>query len=146
MPGNVSFAIRNSRRARRMRDAYRRHTMGNSLFRNRGDGTFEDVTGTGKRAFGRWAWAAEGHDLDNDGHAEIFVTCGMLTNESKTDLNSFFWRQVVARSPTEAKPSAAYENGWNAINQFIREDYSWNGREPNVLLAPKAGNTSTFRA
>ncbi len=32
-----------------------------------------------------------------------------------------------------ATPSAEYENGWNAINQFIREDYSWNGREPNVL-------------
>ncbi len=40
---------------------------------------------------------------------------------------------MVARSPVTAQPSAAYENGWNAINQFIREDYSWNGREPNVL-------------
>ena len=120
-------------------DAYRRHTMGNSLFHNRGDGTFEDVTEREQAAFGRWAWAAEGHDLDNDGHAEIFITCGMLTNQSETDLNSFFWRQVVAHSPTEAKPSAAYENGWNAINQFIREDYSWNGREPNVLLARQNG-------
>ena len=45
----------------------------------------------------------------------------------------------MAHSPAEARPSAAYENGWNAINQFIREDYSWNGREPNVLLARKAG-------
>lgn len=119
--------------------AYRRHTMGNSLFRNRGDGTFEDVTAREQAEFGRWAWAAEGHDLDNDGQAELFITCGMLTNQSEADLNSFFWRQVVARSPVEAKPSAAYENGWNAINQFIREDYSWNGREPNVLLARKAG-------
>jgi tetratricopeptide (TPR) repeat protein len=125
--------------ARTNTDAYRRHTMGNSLFLNRGDGTFEDVTAREQAAFGRWAWAAEGHDLDNDGQPEIFITCGMLTNESKTDLNSFFWRQVVARSPLEAKPSAAYENGWNAINQFIREDYSWNGREPNVLLARMDG-------
>jgi Flp pilus assembly protein TadD len=120
-------------------EAYRRHTMGNSLFRNRGDGTFEDVTEREQVAFGRWAWAAEGHDLNNDGQTEIFVTCGMLTNKSEADLNSFFWRQVVARSPAEAKPSAAYENGWNALNQFIREDYSWNGREPNVLLARQAG-------
>ena len=125
--------------AQKNAEAYRRHTMGNSLFRNRGDGTFEDVTAREQADFGRWAWAAEGHDLDNDGQTEIFVTCGMLTNESKTDLNSFFWRQVVARSPVEAKPSAAYENGWNAINQFIREDYSWNGHEPNVLLARKNG-------
>ncbi len=46
---------------------------------------------------------------------------------------------MVANSPAEAKPSAAYENGWNAINQFIREDYSWNGREPNVLLVRQDG-------
>ena len=56
--------------------------MGNSLFRNRGDGTFEDVRARENAAFGRWAWASGGHDLDNDGNPEIFVTCGMLTNTS----------------------------------------------------------------
>ncbi len=119
--------------AEKLPEAYRRHTMGNTLFHNRGDGTFADTSMQQQTSFGRWAWAADGHDLDNDGHPEIFVTCGMLTNESERDLNGFFWRQVVARSPVTAQPSAAYENGWNAINQFIREDYSWNGREPNVL-------------
>ena len=119
--------------AQQLPDAYKRHTMGNSLFRNLGDGKFEDATMRQQVSFGRWAWAADGHDFDNDGLPELFVTCGMLSNESETDLGSFFWRQVVARSPVTAQPSAAYENGWNAINQFIREDYSWNGREPNVL-------------
>jgi tetratricopeptide (TPR) repeat protein len=115
------------------KNAYQRHTMGNSLFRNRGDGTFEDATSQQQVEFGRWAWSADGVDIDNDGETEIFITCGMLTNESTTDLNGFFWRQVVARSPATQQPSPAYQNGWNAINQFIREDYSWNGREPNVL-------------
>jgi Flp pilus assembly protein TadD len=114
-------------------EAYRAHTMGNSLFQNRGDGSFEDVTAVRNVGFGRWAWSSGGHDFDNDGNAEILVTCGMLTNQSKTDLSSFFWRQVVARSPVTATPAEAYENGWNAINQFLREEYSWNGREPNVL-------------
>ena len=36
-------------RRRRSRDIYRRHARGNSLFRNRGDGTFEDVTLEGAR-------------------------------------------------------------------------------------------------
>jgi tetratricopeptide (TPR) repeat protein len=119
--------------ARKVPEAYHGHTMGNSLFRNKGDGTFADVTDQQHAAFGRWAWAAGGHDFDNDGNSEIFVTCGMLTNSSETDLESFFWRQVVGKSPVTQSPSSEYEGGWNAINQFIREEYSWNGHEPNVF-------------
>jgi tetratricopeptide (TPR) repeat protein len=115
------------------KNAYEAHTMGNSLYRNKGDGTFGNVSRHENVQFGRWAWASGGHDFDNDGTPEVFVTCGMLTNSSSEDLGSFFWRQVVARSPLTAQPSTAYENGWNAINQFLREEYSWNGYEPNVL-------------
>jgi tetratricopeptide (TPR) repeat protein len=52
---------------------------------------------------------------------------------------SFFWRQVVARSPSDSTHSTAYEDGWNAINQFIREGYSWNGHERNVFYKPEGG-------
>ncbi len=125
-------------------ELYRRHTKGNSLYRNRGDGTFEETTAAQGVAMGRWAWASGGHDLDNDGHPEILVTCGMFTNRSPEDLMGFFWRQVVARSPVEARPSMAYENGWNALNQFAREDYSWDGNEPNVLFARRGGRYYDF--
>ncbi|MCU1274660.1 MAG: ASPIC/UnbV domain protein, partial [Bryobacterales bacterium] len=84
-------------------------------------------------SMGRWAWCADGIDFDNDGTPEIFVTTGMLTNASEKDLNSFFWRQVVAKSPVTESPAPDYENGWNAINQLIRQDYSWCGHEPNVF-------------
>jgi tetratricopeptide (TPR) repeat protein len=123
-------------------DAYRRHTKGNSLYRNRGDGTFEETEAQEGVEMGRWAWSADGFDLDNDGAPEIYIACGMLTNPSQAppaDAMSFFWRQVVANSPATQSPAPAYENGWNAINQFIREDYSWNGREPNVLYARRGG-------
>ena len=116
-----------------LREAYRRHTKGNSLYRNRGDGTFAETAPAEGVEMGRWAWGADALDFDNDGAPEIYVTCGMLTGPKETDLMSFFWRQVVAKSPTTAVRSEAYENGWNAINQLIREDYSWNGREPNVF-------------
>ncbi len=116
------------------RKAYLGHTMGNSLLEQNSKADFTDVTESRHVAFGRWAWAAGGHDFDNDGTPEIFVTCGMLTNQkTKPDLSSFFWRQVVNKSPVTAQPSIAYQNGWNALNQFVREDYSWNGNEPNVL-------------
>jgi FimV-like protein len=122
-----------------LRGAYRKHTKGNSLYRNRGDGAFEYRGAAEGVEMGRWAWAADGIDFDNDGSPEIYVTCGMLTNSSEFDLMSFFWRQVVARSPTSNAPVPAYENGWNAINQLIRGDYSWSGREPNVLYARHGG-------
>jgi len=122
-----------------LREAYRRHTKGNSLYRNRGDGTFAETSPREQVEMGRWAWCADAHDFDNDGAPEIYVTCGMLTGPNETDLMSFFWRQVVAKSPTTQERSEAYEKGWNAINQLIREDYSWNGREPNVFYVRRNG-------
>lgn len=107
------------------------HTKGNSFYRNRGEGKFQkEDRGI---AMGRWGWSADAADFDNDGEAELFLTCGMMTGPRKPDLMGFFWRQVVARTPATAVASAPYEAGWNAINQFIREGYSWNGNEPNVF-------------
>ncbi len=122
-----------------MAEAYRRHTKGNSLYRNLGDGTFADKGAEQGVEFGRWAWSADGHDFDCDGSPEIFVTCGMMTNTTEPDMMSFFWRQVVAKSPVEAKPAATYEAGWNALNQFIRQGNSWNGGEPNVFFVRRDG-------
>jgi tetratricopeptide (TPR) repeat protein len=130
--------------AEQQKDAYRGHTMGNSLFHNKSNGMYEDTTAQQHAGFGRWAWSSGGHDLDNDGRPEIAITCGMLTNTSTTDLSSFFWRQVVACSPDDASPSAGYEKGWNAINQFLREDLSWNGREPNVVHARRGDRFFDF--
>ena len=120
------------------------HTKGNSLYRNRGDGTFEDTGRNEDIEMGRWAWSSDAHDFDNDGTPEIFVTCGMLTGSEKPDLMSFFWRQVVAKSPMSVERSEAYENGWNAINQFIREGYNWDGNEPNVFLVRRNGRYQDF--
>jgi len=57
---------------------------------------------------------------------------------------SFFWRQVVSRSPSKNIASPGYENGWNALNQLIRGDHSWNGNEPNVLYARRGGHFYDF--
>lgn len=125
--------------AQKSAKAYWGHTMGNALFHNQRDGSFQDTASQQGVSMGRWAWSSDAFDFDNDGSPEIYVTCGMLTNPSPQDLNGFFWRQVVAHSPADARPAPEYEAGWNAINQFIREDYSWSGREPNVFyVRPKA--------
>ncbi len=114
-------------------DAWRRHAKGNSLYRNRGDGTFEETGAAQGVEMGRWAWSSDGIDFDNDGIPEIFITTGMLTNDSETDLESFFWRKVAAASPATAKSEPAYENGWNALSQAVHEACSEAGRQPNVF-------------
>ncbi len=49
-------------------------TATSSLFRNKGDGTFEDVTKTAGAPGGRWDMGAVAADIDNDGDPDLFVT------------------------------------------------------------------------
>ncbi len=124
-----------------VRALYRKHAMGNSLFRNKGAGLFEDKTVAAGVGMGRWSWSSDAWDFDHDGFPDLYVTNGMVSGPLSEDLNSFFWRQVVANSPDEAKPSHDYEQGWNAINELIRADYSWSGFERNVFYANNRDGT-----
>jgi tetratricopeptide (TPR) repeat protein len=123
-----------------VRAFYRKHAMGNSLFRNTG-GAFQDATATAQVGMGRWSWSCDAWDFDHDGFPDLYVTNGMLSGPIAEDLNSFFWRQVVAKSPGERKASPDYEQGWNAINELIRADYTWSGFERNVFYANSRDGT-----
>ena len=123
-----------------VRALYQKHAMGNSLLRNRG-ATFADVTNTAGVGMGRWSWSSDAFDFDHDGFADLYVVNGMVSGPSRSDLNSFFWRQVVANSPDEAGSSHEYEQGWNAINELIRSDGSWSGYERNVFYANNRDGT-----
>jgi len=128
-----------------VRAAFRRHAKGNSLFRNQGDGTFAETDASEGVEMGRWAWSSDGLDLDNDGSPEIYIAAGMFTNPSETDLEGFFWRQVIARSPIKAgDDERAYADGWDVLNQLAREQHSWSGRQPNVLYARRGGHFYDF--
>ncbi len=124
-----------------IRALYRKHAIGNSLFRNLGDGRFQDSTAPSGAGMGRWAWSSDAWDFDHDGFADLYVVNGMVSGAIREDLNSFFWRQVVANSPSTAKPSEDYERGWNAVNELIRADYSWSGFERNVFYANNGDRT-----
>jgi len=124
--------------------AYYGHMKGNSLYRNEGGGRFSYKGGDEGVEMGRWSWAGHGFDFDLDGTPEIFVTAGMITHDPAKDLGSFFWRQVVANSPADDTPAPAYETGWNCLNELIREDYSWNGNEPNVFYVRRGGRYFDF--
>jgi tetratricopeptide (TPR) repeat protein/peroxiredoxin len=122
------------------RALYHKHAMGNSLFRN-GGGIFEDTTRAAGVGIGRWAWSSDAWDFDHDGFPDLYIVNGMVTGPSREDLNSFFWRQVVAYSPEEAKPSHNYEQGWSAINELIRADGTWSGYERNIFYANNGDGT-----
>jgi len=69
-----------------VRALYRRHARGNSLFRNRGDGTFEDVSLEAGITMGRWAWGSTFVDWNADGREDLLVPNGFLTLERQDDL------------------------------------------------------------
>jgi tetratricopeptide (TPR) repeat protein/peroxiredoxin len=123
-----------------VRALYRKHARGNSLFRNTRQ-AFEDKSASAEVEMGRWSWSSDAWDFDHDGFPDLYVANGMVSGPSREDLNSFFWRQVVANSPYEAKPSHDYEQGWNAINELIRADSTWSGYERNVFYANNRDGT-----
>jgi tetratricopeptide (TPR) repeat protein len=119
--------------SKQVRDFYRKHSMGNSLFQNSGDRRFADASARSGTMMGRWAWSSDAWDFNHDGFLDLYIANGMISGETRDDLNSFFWRQVVANSPQEPKPNHEYEQGWNAINELIRSDGTWSGFERNVF-------------
>ena len=108
-----------------MRALYRRHTRGNTLLRNLGDGRFEDRTLEAHAEMGRWSWSSDALDFDSDGWDDLYIANGMLTRAPKNadsasaDLEGFFWRQVVARSPLTRVRGTPYDEAWRAINQLL---------------------------
>jgi tetratricopeptide (TPR) repeat protein/peroxiredoxin len=146
-----------------VRTLYQKHALGNSLLHNRGT-VFDDATRASGSGMGRWSWSSDAFDFDHDGFPDLYIANGMVSgprelsnpelsrnepssselpndNSSRQDLNSFFWRQVVASSPDQARASDAYEQGWNAINELIRSDGTWSGYERNVFYANNRDGT-----
>jgi tetratricopeptide (TPR) repeat protein/peroxiredoxin len=128
-----------------IRTLYRRHAQGNALYRNQGNGEFQNVSKQAGVEMGRWAWCSDVWDFDHDGYPDLYVANGYISaperGTERSDLGSFFWRQVVAKSPQDATPSLAYEHGWNALNELIRSDTSWSGHERNVAFANNGNGT-----
>jgi Flp pilus assembly protein TadD/peroxiredoxin len=120
-----------------VRALYRQHVRGNSLLRNLGNGRFEDKTIEARAAMGRWAWSSDALDFDSDGLDDLYIVNGMLTRQAAAtrggDLEGFFWRQIVARSPLTRVPGTPYDDAWRAINQLLVNG-SIASRQRNVFL------------
>jgi len=137
----ASQAVFQNRATSEVRAFYQKHAMGNSLFHNRQGLRFEEMTERSRAGMGRWSWSSDAWDFDHDGFADLYIVNGMVSGPIREDLNSFFWRQVVAKSPDGGKASEDYERGWSAINELIRADWTWSGYERNVFYANHGDGT-----
>ncbi len=87
-----------------IRALYRRHARGNSLYRNQGDGKFQNISSKAGVEMGRWSWSSDFWDFDHDGYPDLYVANGYISGPERNDLASFFWRQVVGKSPEDCHP------------------------------------------
>ena len=58
---------------------------GNSLYRNKGDGSFEDVSKKSGGVGAQWAWGGGFIDIDNDGSEDLFVANGFISGKTMKD-------------------------------------------------------------
>ena len=83
--GNRITRLENFPGSAEQQQLYRRFSKGNSLLRNLGDGTFEDITESSGAKPAFWAWGNAGFDYDADGDTDLFVCGGFYTGLSAKD-------------------------------------------------------------
>jgi hypothetical protein len=105
---------------------FRQMASGNTLLRNRGDGTFEDVSWPARANPPGWFWGSAFADFDNDGWQDIYSANGWVKNDPGTEMELEFLNNVVSRQ-------AEYKTGvFFDPDTFGRT--SWHGWERNRHL------------
>jgi hypothetical protein len=114
-------------------EVFQQMASGNTLLRNRGDGTFEDVTvKAGANPVG-WFWGASFADFDNDGWLDIYAADGWVFNDPGTEIELDFLNNVVTRQD-EYKTGIFFDPAY-----FGRR--SWHGWERNRQLRNNGDGT-----
>ncbi|MFQ5793303.1 MAG: CRTAC1 family protein, partial [Acidobacteriota bacterium] len=79
-----------------------------TLYKNMGDGTFQDVTlmtGAGAGTFPKVTWGNTIADFDNDGDRDIFVACGHLQDniEKYSDSSTYHEQNILLLNTGDGK-------------------------------------------
>jgi hypothetical protein len=81
---------------------------GNTLLRNRGNGTFEDTTWEAGGNPHGWFWGSGFADFDNDGWQDIYSANGWVYNDKGTEIELQFLNNVVSKQ-NEYKTGAFFD-------------------------------------
>ena len=107
-------------------DVFQQMASGNTLLRNRGDGTFEDVTEATAANPPGWFWGSGFADFDNDGWQDVYSANGWVYGQPGTEIELGFLDNVVSQQKR-------YKTG-----EFFDPDHfagrSWHGHERNRHL------------
>jgi ASPIC and UnbV/FG-GAP-like repeat len=106
---------------------------GNTLLKNRGDGTFEDTTWASSANPIGWFWGSSFADFDNDGWLDIYSADGWVYNDPGTEIEMDFLNNVVSKMK-EYKTGLFFDPKY-----FGRR--SWHGYERNRYLRSNGDGT-----
>jgi hypothetical protein len=84
--GRITFQEQYLRDKPELKTLMQRFIRGNTLFKNLGNGKFQDVTEQSNVTMGRWSWSANFVDVNMDGLEDIVVANGYITTEDSSDL------------------------------------------------------------
>ena len=116
-------------------DIFQQMASGNTLLRNKGDGTFEDVTWKAHANPVGWFWSASFADFDNDGWQDVYMANGWVYNEQGTEIEMEFLNNVVSRQ-------SDYKKGIFFDPEHFGKN-SWHGWERNRYLHNNGDGTFT---
>jgi FG-GAP-like repeat/ASPIC and UnbV len=90
-------------------------SRGSSLFRPRGDGTFERVSDEAGVWDTSWSWGCVFIDADMDGRPDLFVVNGMVTGRNTTEREIDFWNTMSSEYKKFEKGIATADFGDDSL-------------------------------
>jgi len=105
------------------RSNYPGYASGNALLLNKEGQSFQEIQsdlGGAQRA--GWTYDTRAIDIDNNGAEDVIVANGFFSNANPEDLESFYWRAFVNRTPIrgiKTDRSKEYAKTWMAITSLV---------------------------